>query len=143
MPRSPARRCPPFPPLTSVEQLVRELPDPGPLPEHQLQQLLLAHLNRIPGVWLWRANTGAAAQADGRVIHFGRRGQADLLGVAEGLFLAIEVKSPGARQRPDQRDFQRRLVEHGGVYLLANDFLTTVRQVLELAARMPPRPLPL
>lgn len=126
-------------PLESLPD-VAALPDPGPLPESQLQALLLAHLNRIPGVWVWRANTGAA-RAEGRLIRFGYPGQADLLGMVCGVFLAVEVKGPGGRQSEDQRLFQSRVEANLGVYLLTNDFLTTMRAVMELSLRHP-RPLP-
>jgi hypothetical protein len=139
MPRSPARRRAPPPPLATLADLAA-MPDPGSLPESQLQGLLLAHLNRIPGVWLWRANTGTAHAGD-RWIRFGTPGQADLLGLVNGLFLAVEVKGPDGRQSDAQLEFQRRVVDVGGVYLLANDFRSTVRHVLELSQRTP-RPLP-
>lgn len=138
MPRS--RRAPP-PPLRTLAD-VDAMPNPGPLPESQLQGLLLAHLNRIPGTWVWRANTGAARGENGRVIRFGFPGQADLLGLVNGLFLGVEVKGPDGQQSEDQLEFQRRVVDAGGIYLLANDFITTLRHVVELSLRTP-RPMPL
>jgi hypothetical protein len=138
MPRSSRRSAPP--PLATLAD-VDAMPNPGPLPEVQLQSLLLAHLNRIPGVWVWRANTGAARGDDGRVIRFGYPGQSDLLGMVCGVFLGIEVKGPEGRQSADQSAFQSRVQEHLGVYLRANDFITTLREVMRLSLTHP-RPLP-
>jgi hypothetical protein len=105
-----------------------------------LQQILLAHLNQIPGVWVWRANTGVA-RVEGRTVRFGLTGQADILGLVCGRFLAIEVKAPRGKQRPEQLHFEAQVTKHGGIYLLARDFASTLRAVATVAG-VPEFPIP-
>ncbi|MBI5545840.1 MAG: VRR-NUC domain-containing protein [Deltaproteobacteria bacterium] len=103
--------------------------------EAKLQQLLLARLNTIPGVWAWRQNTGVARMG-GRLVRFGIPGQADISGVIRGGWrLEVEVKSDTGVQSPEQADFQRRLEEQGGLYILARELepvLAAVRAAIDL-----------
>lgn len=45
-------------------------------------------------------------------------GLPDLVATKAGRTIHIELKRPGGKQRPHQREFQRRLEEAGGTYLL-------------------------
>lgn len=78
---------------------------------------------------IWRQNTGAATDQNGRLVRFGRPGAADLSGILTvtdhasgrryGIRLEIEVKSARGRQSPAQRAFQRMTEAYGGIYILA------------------------
>jgi hypothetical protein len=46
-------------------------------------------------------------------------GIADLYAVKGGRSIWVEVKTPAGRQSEVQREFQRQVEEHGGVYVLA------------------------
>lgn len=105
------------------------------LPEATLQRLILARLNALPGVHVWRSNTGAARGPDGRLIRFGVAGQADITGLLPGgRRLEVEVKTRTGRVRPEQRQFQDLITAHGGLYILArslDDALTPVLACLQ------------
>ena len=95
-----------------------------------------AALNRLPGVRVARNNTGALRDATGRLVVFGLgTGSADLVGIVRmegddlrrlaamyglhgippfGRVLALEVKLPGKRPRPDQARWARVVRSLGG-----------------------------
>lgn len=91
--------------------------------EAKLQQLLLARLNQLPGVRVWRNNVGQVG-----AVRFGLcRGSADLIGFCRGgRFLAVEVKSDKGRLSPDQIAFQCWVEAGGGLYILARDLDATI-----------------
>ena len=71
---------------------------------------------------IWRNNTGAAFDREGRMIKFGVKGQADISGIMKplGTRVEIEVKRPGGKQRPEQKQFGQMIQDHGGVYLVCD-----------------------
>jgi hypothetical protein len=90
------------------------------IPEQQLQTLILARLNLIPGVYAYRNNTGVARTATGGAVRFGVPGQADISGVLPGgRRLEVEVKTPRGRVSPEQRAWGERMTAAGAVYILA------------------------
>jgi hypothetical protein len=99
--------------------------------EHQIQQHILLTLGARPGLRIWRNNTGAVKDQHGRLIRFGLVGSADILGVLapSGRFVAIEVKTDVGRQSEAQRNFQRMIEDHGGVYILARSVDDAVRGI--------------
>jgi hypothetical protein len=71
--------------------------------------------------WYARMNVGAGklqrpnGQA-GQWIRFGFAGQPDILGqLVDGRLLAVEVKRPSGRVRPEQEAFLARVLRHQGV----------------------------
>jgi hypothetical protein len=62
------------------------------------------------------------------------RGLPDIIVVAQGKFIAIEVKRPGAKLRKEQAEFGCRVIREGGTYIVATD-LEDLKQVPEF---MPP-----
>jgi hypothetical protein len=107
-------------------------PTPVSIPLHApvklelvLQNLIEVRVNQLPGVRVWRANTGAVAGAGGGFVRFGAKGQGDLIGLmllpsGVGQHLEIECKRPGERQTKDQRLRQLEVERYGGRYLLAH-----------------------
>lgn len=68
---------------------------------------------------MWKNATGVAERG-GRVIRYGLKGSADILGiVAPGRFLAIEVKTGSAVQTAEQKAFEAVISGMGGLYVLA------------------------
>ena len=67
------------------------------------------------GYCLWRNNI-AKAEIRGRWVAFGVGGPggADLIGLHEGRFLAIEVKTPIGKQTEEQRLFEQLVIARGG-----------------------------
>jgi hypothetical protein len=58
-----------------------------------------------------RQNTGNFLTPDGRRVKCGVTGLSDLLFVGDGYVAFIEVKKPGGRIRPEQKNFIRRMRE--------------------------------
>jgi len=101
--------------------------------EAKLQNLILAQLGELaPDVFVWRANRGAVKRG-ASFIRFGARGQADILGLVRGRFLAVEVKGDQGMQQLEQYEFQGHVEAAGGTYIVArelNDVLIPVRRML-------------
>jgi hypothetical protein len=98
------------------------IPRHDPLPETALQRLVIARLNDIPGVRVWRFNVGAFKDPkSGKVYKFGVPGQADVGGILapSGRRLEVELKSATGRQTEDQRAWQLEIETRGGLYVLA------------------------
>lgn len=91
--------------------------------EHQkLVNDILREYGALPHIRVWKNATGSARSHDGeRVISFGLKGSADIMGIISpiGRFLAIEVKTGKAKQNPAQLNFQRMIERMGGVYVVA------------------------
>jgi len=129
--------------------------------EHRLQQAILAAIGSRPGVLVWRQNVGKAPSAwrrlpqslaawmrshlgelgvgplyisGGRLVSYGVEGQADIMAIVGGRFIAIECKSPRGRQSTAQIAWQRAVEAAGGVYVLArtvDDAVVAVESVGE------------
>jgi hypothetical protein len=110
--------------------------------ESQLQSLILLALSEA-GCKVWRCETagvwvgrvihrtgGSVTLADARMIQAGlTKGGADIIGVApDGRFLAVEVKTPTGRIRPEQEVFLQVVRKAGGIAGIAR----SVEQALDL-----------
>lgn len=132
--------APPTPgsPVRSAAPILIPLHAPVKL-EHVLQRLVEARLNLVPGVRVWRANTGAVATED-RFVRFGKKGQGDLIGLVllpsgVGQHLEVECKRPGKKQTTDQRLRQLEVERYGGLYVVARalvDAMVPICRVLGL-----------
>lgn len=107
---------------------------PPRMNEAQLQRLILGHLERLEGVFVWRANAGRAHTGAGRMVSFGIRGQSDILGVLRGgRALCVEVKADRGALTLDQIKFRDRVTALGALYVVArslDDALAPVRAYL-------------
>lgn len=84
--------------------------------------MVLDAWNRRPGVRLWRNHTGMSKMTrTGAFASFGVGGPggADLLGICNGHFLAIEVKRRAGKLTDNQRFFLSEVEENGGMALVA------------------------
>lgn len=123
-------------------------PNTNPMTETQLitNRILLECPKRFP-CRVWRRNVGGGYGVDtvqaaktrlrlgdiqgamrylnSRPITFGQPGEADIDGIVSvngyGVRLAIEVKGPGDRLRPDQERFLDMVRLHGGLAIVAHD----------------------
>lgn len=95
--------------------------------EKEIQDSILQWL-AIVKIFHYRQNTGAFSKEYTRkrdgvtkmsFIRFGYPGASDIVCVAKGFYIAIEVKDETGKQSPDQVEFQRRIEEEGGFYILA------------------------
>lgn len=89
--------------------------------ETRLQnEIRLAVSQQCPHVTLWRNSVGTFKTQDGKFVQAGLPpGSADLVGIASvhsiGVFVAIEVKLPGQKPRPDQVNFLEHVKKMGGI----------------------------
>lgn len=117
-------------------------------PEREIVRAILAALRSVPGVVAWRNNTGAVTvPAHGarqrRFVRFGEPGMSDIIGWKTwrpsrdvlvrpqlAVFLALEVKRPGASATQAQVEFLRRVRAGGGIAAVVtsvDDALAAVR----------------
>jgi hypothetical protein len=95
--------------------------------EHEIQQRIRLACGRGP-VRLWRNNTGAIVDQQGRFVRFGLcKGSSDLIGLRSleittelvgqriAQFVALEVKATQGVLSPEQRAFLRLVQQLGGV----------------------------
>jgi hypothetical protein len=116
--------------------------------EHEIQQRIRLACGRGP-VRLWRNNTGALVDQQGRFVRFGLcKGSSDLIGLRAleitpelvgqriAQFIALEVKTAQGVLSPEQRAFLRLVQQLGGVAAIcrsveeAEQLLDTPRQML-------------
>lgn len=95
--------------------------------ESQIQAAIFAALNQGSSR-LWRNNVGRAETVDGRFIQYGLCvGSSDLIGLQSvtitpdmvgrqvAVFVAVEVKSPGKKAKPEQQRFIDAVNRMGGM----------------------------
>ena len=95
--------------------------------EHEIQQRIRLACGRGP-VRLWRNNTGAIVDQQGRFVRFGLcKGSSDLIGLRSleittelvgqriAQFVALEVKATQGVLSPEQRAFLRLVQQLGGL----------------------------
>lgn len=87
--------------------------------ESQLQDRIRLALGNVPGLVLWRNNCGTA-EIRGYPVKFGvaNPGGADLIGIWNGRFVAVEIKTPTGRVSPDQIRFAELVRSKGGEYVI-------------------------
>jgi hypothetical protein len=85
--------------------------------ESALQDKIRLALGSTPGLVLWRNNCGYDGERRVRY-GVGSPGGADLIGVFNGRFVAVEIKTPQGRQSGDQRRFQSLVESKGGEYVI-------------------------
>jgi hypothetical protein len=97
-------------------------------------RLELGNPTKYPELWLARNNVGQMIDKDGRRVVFGvgGKGAADLIGIWNGRFVALEIKTPIGRQTPEQKLFQALVERKGGVYAV----LRSVDEARHWAAEM-------
>lgn len=102
-------------------------------PEKRIENEILSFLKSI-GCYCWKNQSVGiydpikkTFRRSNNVHHI--RGVADILGILDGRFLAIEVKSATGRLTDEQRVFLRRINEEGGVGIVG-------RSAKEVAAEL-------
>lgn len=90
--------------------------------EQAIQNEILLRLGALPGLRLWRCNSGLAFGPSGARVKLLPPGHPDLAGVASGgRAVFIEVKAPGQRPRPEQAAFHAMLASLGARVFVASD----------------------
>lgn len=76
---------------------------------------------------MWPNETGAAYR-EGKLIHYGRKGSSDILGLtSDGKILCIEVKTGNATLQENQKNFEKMILKFGGRFFLARDVDSVVK----------------
>jgi hypothetical protein len=100
--------------------------------ETDIRSEIQKSLNKIPSLRIFRNNTGVAKSANGKPLRYGLKvGSSDLIGwksitVSQemigkkvAVFVAIEIKKPGAKSNKfhleDQKDFVDDVLASGGI----------------------------
>lgn len=89
--------------------------------ETAIKNAILLALGDREDVLAWNAPVGTFRAFDdpSRVVRVGPAGRADIIGVVAGRALAIEVKTPTGRLRPDQERWRDEFEKVGGLWVLA------------------------
>lgn len=90
--------------------------------ESEIQNEIIHYLTTLqPKIVFWRNNVGGLKDINGRIVRFGLKGSADIIGIISpnGKFLAIECKTEKGKQRPEQIAFEKMINKMGGIYILA------------------------
>lgn len=91
-------------------------------------------LLKLRGIFAWRQNTGAM-RIGNRLVRFGQRGIADILGVLpDGRFLAIECKVGNRKVTTEQNAFLDSVEANGGVALVVRSLDELDRDLGEVEA---------
>lgn len=100
-----------------------------------LIEVLRALRNHPLVAWAERQNSGAFKTPEGQFVRFGWPGCSDVLGqLRDGRLMAVEIKSPAGRLRPEQQQFLDLVNGAGGVAFVARN-CADVRRAL---GRPPP-----
>lgn len=88
-----------------------------------------------PHSMVWANNTGVGRDLnyDDRIIRFGLKGSSDIIGLYKGIFLAIEIKTGNAVQNKFQKNFEKRVRQIGGIYVVITE--KNVEQVSNIVER--------
>lgn len=88
--------------------------------ETRIMLWVLAQLQERYPNDLWERQNVVAAQAGDRFIKAGTAGQADLRGCHRGRYVELEVKRPGEKQTPEQREREKNILRAGGTYAVVH-----------------------
>lgn len=88
--------------------------------ERNIKADILVELSKYENIIVWNNPTGLFFTNNGIPVKVNIPGAADILGVIDGKFVAIETKTLTGRQRESQKAWEKNIVERGkGIYILA------------------------
>ena len=87
--------------------------------ESEIQKACIDWLCTLPGVKVWRQNTGAFSgeyKGKKRFVRLGQKGQADITGIGpSGVRIEIEVKRFGIKPSAEQEEWLQMIKDRGGI----------------------------
>jgi len=100
--------------------------------EKDIENKILDFMNRIQGVFAWKNNTVGIYDPIKKVYRKAKgrhniNGVADILGVMDGKFISIEVKTKTGKQSDDQIDFEDAIKSNGGRYGVARSLSDAIK----------------
>jgi hypothetical protein len=84
------------------------------LKEKEIQKQILEYL-QLKRIFHFRNNVGAGSMG-GRFVRFGIPGAPDIFVLKNGKLYGLEVKRPGKKQSPLQKEFGDKMIAAGGQY---------------------------
>lgn len=91
-----------------------------PMKERNIKADILVELSKYENIIVWNNPTGLFFTKTGIPVKVNTPGAADILGLIDGRFIAIETKTLTGRQRESQKAWEKNIVERGkGIYILA------------------------
>lgn len=102
--------------------MIKIMPAPGSTAAHnKLINEILLTFGSGPKLRIWKNDVGVGRALDSdRVLRWGLKGSADIIGVGfGGKFIAIEVKTGKSKQSEFQKNFQNMVTSLGGIYIVA------------------------
>jgi hypothetical protein len=85
--------------------------------EKETQKAVLKYLEMNHSKYMhWRNNSGAMKTEAGGFYFFGAVGSPDIFVLWKGVLYGLEVKSTGGKQSEGQKEFERKMNLHGGIY---------------------------
>lgn len=106
--------------------------------ETELMNTIRATLNRMPGVRFFRNNCGVARMHDRAVVYGLGRGSGDLIGLVNGRFVSLEVKTAQGRVQDDQMLWANAIKELGGYAAIVRSVKQAVDFVEDILAATRP-----
>lgn len=88
--------------------------------ESKILRDCLLGLSRL-GATVWRNDTGAIKGENGWISYGLCKGSSDIIGLYQGRFLAVEVKTPQGRLSDKQRHFLQEIQRKGGIAFVCDD----------------------
>lgn len=103
--------------------------------EKNIENDILIFLSKI-GIMAWKNQSIGVWDAKKKVFRksnnkFHIKGTADILGIFQGRFLAIEVKTKKGVLSPDQKLFLNRINEEGGIAFVGTSVEQVARELLQ------------
>lgn len=85
-------------------------------------QLAICDYLALRRYFFWRQNTGGVFDVKAGfhrpMPKYSLNGVPDILLIKDGMFVGLEVKQPKGKQSDNQKEFEKRCKENGGVYYL-------------------------
>jgi len=106
--------------------------------ESEIVREICEHLEKEKW-FFWRQNNipvfgrNNAGQMTWRALpKFCIKGVPDIIIISDGIFIGLEVKREGQKQKPEQVLFQKRVEENGGKYFLVDSVDNTIKALLSI-----------
>ena len=108
--------------------------------EVDIQREICEHLH-ANGFFFWRSNNVPvySRSNDGKMRFralpkYTPKGLPDICIIYNGMFIGVEVKRPGGKLRPEQKDICKQITDNGGKYILADSidlFTASIKKYLD------------
>ena len=110
--------------------------------ESIIQHDIRLALSGLPGVVIWRNNVGIAFYPDGSRVRYGLGGPggSDLIGMVDGRFTSIEVKSATGQESKEQALFRALVKAKGGFSCIARSIEEACEAIERARGFTPPVP---